>query len=142
MGISRSENMRRIRSSDTNPELVVRKLVRELGFLGYRLHRKDLPGKPDLAWIGQRRAIFVHGCFWHGHDCTEGMRKPKTNQDYWIPKIARNQQRDAENIATLRAANWDILVVWECEIGNIVQLKENLRQFLSSQRSCETESQQ
>lgn len=134
--------MRRIRSSDTNPELVVRKLVRELGFLGYRLHRKDLPGKPDLAWIGQRRAIFVHGCFWHGHDCTEGMRKPKTNQDYWIPKIARNQQRDAENIATLRAANWDILVVWECEIGNIVQLKENLRQFLSSQRSCETESQQ
>ena len=115
----RSENMRQIRGKNTAPELAVRKLCRELGFTGYRIHRRDLPGKPDLAWIGRKLAVFVHGCFWHGHNCVEGIRKPKSNQAYWIPKIERNRQRDIENIAALKAAGWVVLIVWECEItGN------------------------
>lgn len=132
MGMSRSENMRRIRNRDTGPELTVRKLCREIGFTGYRIHRKDLPGKPDLAWVGRKLAVFVHGCFWHGHDCADGVRKPKSNQDYWIPKINRNQQRDAANIAKLDEAAWNVLVVWECEIGDRERLSMRLRRFLSS----------
>lgn len=127
----RSENMRKIRGKDTKPELAIRKLCREIGFSGYRIHRKDLPGKPDLAWIGRKLAVFVHGCFWHGHDCAEGIRKPKSNVDYWIPKIHRNQQRDAENITGLRAAGWNILVIWECEINEKTYLSKKLQQFLS-----------
>lgn len=128
----RSENMRQIRGKNTAPELAIRKLCREIGFTGYRIHRKDLPGKPDLAWVGRKLAIFVHGCFWHGHDCAEGFRKPKSNQDYWIPKIERNQQRDAENIAALRAAGWNVLVIWECEINEQGRLSKRLQQFLSA----------
>jgi DNA mismatch endonuclease (patch repair protein) len=127
----RSENMRQIRGKDTAPELAIRKLCRELGFAGYRVHRKDLPGKPDLAWVGRKLAVFVHGCFWHGHACAEGIRKPKSNRDYWIPKIERNQQRDAENIATLHAAGWNVLVIWECEINERGRLSKRLQKFLS-----------
>jgi len=126
----RSENMRRIRGKDTSPELAVRKLCREIGFSGYRIHRKELPGKPDLAWIGRKLVIFVHGCFWHAHDCSEGLRKPKSNQQYWIPKIKRNQQRDAENIRNLRAAGWHVLVIWECEIAEKCLLSLKLLNFL------------
>lgn len=133
----RSENMRRIRGKDTAPELAIRKLCWELGFTGYRIHRKDLPGKPDLAWIGRRLAVFVHGCFWHGHDCAEGIRKPKSNRDYWIPKIERNQQRDAENIAALRADGWNVLVIWECEINEQGRLLKRLQKFLlARKRRC------
>lgn len=127
----RSENMRQIRGQDTAPELAVRKLCREIGFSGYRIHRKNLPGKPDLVWIGRKLAVFVHGCFWHGHDCAEGIRKPKSNRDYWVPKIERNRQRDTENIATLHAIGWKVFVVWECEINNEALLAERLRRFLS-----------
>ncbi len=126
----RSENMRRIRGKDTSPELTVRKLCRELGFTGYRIHRKELPGKPDLAWIGRKLAIFVHGCFWHAHDCSEGLRKPKSNQNYWIPKIERNQLRDAENIKNLRAAGWNVLIIWECELRESISLPKKILQFL------------
>ena len=128
----RSENMRQIRGKDTVPELAVRKLCRELGFTGYRIHRKDLPGKPDLAWIGRKLAIFVHGCFWHGHECAEGIRKPKSNQDYWIPKIERNRERDIENIAALKAEGWKVLVVWECEITEKDFFLNRLHKFLSA----------
>ncbi len=128
----RSENMRQIRGKDTAPELAIRKLCRELGFTGYRIHRKDLPGKPDLAWIWRKLAVFVHGCFWHGHDCAEGIRKPKSNRDYWIPKIERNQQRDAENIAALRATGWKVLVIWECELAERGRLSKRLRKFHKS----------
>lgn len=128
----RSENMRQIRGENTAPELAIRKLCREIGFTGYRIYRKDLPGKPDLAWVGRKLAIFVHGCFWHGHDCAEGIRKPKSNRDYWIPKIDRNQQRDAENIAALRAAGWNVLVIWECEINEQGRLSKRLQRFLSA----------
>lgn len=128
----RSENMRRIRGKNTAPELVVRKLCREIGFTGYRIHRTDLPGKPDLAWVGRKLAIFVHGCFWHGHDCAEGIRKPKSNRDYWIPKIEGNQQRDAENVAALHATGWNVLAIWECEINGQERLSKRLQQFCSA----------
>lgn len=126
----RSENMRSIRGKDTSPELAVRRLCRELGFAGYRIHRKELPGKPDLAWIGRKLAIFVHGCFWHAHDCAEGLRKPKSNQQYWIPKIERNKQRDAENIKNLRATGWNVLIIWDCELKETLSLSKKIIRFL------------
>lgn len=110
--------------------MAVRHLIRALGFSGYRIHRKELPGKPDIAWIRRKLAIFVHGCFWHGHDCSEGSRKPKSNQDYWIPKIERNRKRDIENISALEERGWNILVIWECEIKDKAALSEKLLQFL------------
>jgi DNA mismatch endonuclease (patch repair protein) len=131
----RSENMRRIRGRDTRPELAVRKICRELGYTGYRLHRTDLPGKPDLAWIGRRQVIFVHGCFWHGHDCAEGARVPKSNQKYWIPKIERNRLRDIEHNGALRERGWRVLVVWECNVKDPVALSETLRSFLSDRET-------
>jgi DNA mismatch endonuclease (patch repair protein) len=130
----RSENMRSIRGKDTLSELAVRRLCRELGFSGYRIHRKELPGKPDIVWLGRKLTIFVHGCFWHGHDCSEGLRKPKSNRSYWIPKIKRNQQRDAENISTLREAGWNILVIWECETKEQRRLSRRLSRFLTKNR--------
>lgn len=126
----RSENMRRIRGKNTTPELAVRKLCRELGFTGYRIHRKELPGKPDLAWLGRKLAIFVHGCFWHAHDCSEGLRRPKSNLQYWIPKIERNQQRDVENIKNLRAAGWNVLIIWDCELRESTSLSNKILRFL------------
>src|ERR1700735_5319447 len=87
---TRSSTMRAVKSKDTRPEMHVRRIVYALGYR-YRLHRKDLPGKPDLAFIGRRKAIFVNGCFWHGHDCPRGSRAPKTNQAYWTAKISRNR---------------------------------------------------
>jgi DNA mismatch endonuclease, patch repair protein len=131
----RSENMRNIRGQDTSPELAARKLCREIGFSGYRIHRKELPGKPDIVWLSRKLAIFVHGCFWHGHDCSEGIRKPKSNRSYWIPKIERNQQRDAENIRNLRAAGWNVFVIWECEITERRRLSQRLFKFLTKRGS-------
>lgn len=128
--LARSENMRKIRAKDTAPEIAVRTLCREIGFPGYRIHRKDLPGKPDLAWVGRKLVVFVHGCFWHGHGCAEGRRRPKSNQAYWIPKIEGNKRRDAEHIHFLRQAGWKVLVVWECEIPARAALARKLRRFL------------
>lgn len=128
--LRRSENMRRIHSKDTKPELVVRKLVRSLGFTGYRIHRKDIPGKPDLVWIGRKLAIYVHGCFWHGHDCKEGIRKPKSRVDYWLSKIERNRQRDHEQQAALKSQGWRVLVVWECELKNGDTIGVRVKKFL------------
>lgn len=131
MGISRSENMRRIRSKDTSPEIAVRRLLRELGFTGYRLHRKDLPGKPDVAFIGKRKAIMIHGCFWHRHDCKEGQRRPKSNQDYWFQKIDRNCQRDTEHQAALQSLGWDVLTIWECDLTDLQTTVDKLCAFMS-----------
>lgn len=131
MGISRSENMGRIRSKNTAPELMVRRMLREAGFCGYRLHRKELPGKPDIAFIGKRKAIWVHGCFWHRHDCKTGRREPKSNRDYWIPKFERNRQRDAANQAEMTRLGWVVLTVWECELKERQALKEKLARFLA-----------
>jgi DNA mismatch endonuclease (patch repair protein) len=130
-GIGRSENMRRIKSKGMKPELAVRRLVHGLGYR-YRLHRKDLPGKPDLVFGPARKVIFVHGCFWHAHDdpaCSDG-RVPRSKQDYWLPKLARNRERDAASVAVLAAAGWHVLVIWECEVRNVEALKTRLVSFL------------
>ena len=107
--------MARVRSRDTGPELRLRRLLTGLG-ARYRLHRKDLPGSPDVVMPGRRLAFFVHGCFWHGHDCARGSRKPKANAEYWTAKIDRNRARDARVEAGLILAGWRVLSVWECEL--------------------------
>ena len=109
----RSAVMRRVKGRDTSPELTVRRLLRELR-LGYRLHRRDLPGAPDIAMAGRKLAIFVHGCFWHGHDCPRGARAPKANAAYWAAKIDRNRARDAAAQTALEADGWRVVTVWEC----------------------------
>lgn len=129
MGINRSENMRRIRSKDTAPEMAVRHLAHGLGYR-YRLHRKDIPGKPDLVFPGRRKVIFIHGCFWHQHPgCREG-RPPKSNAAYWLPKLERNIERDKAALAQLAAAGWDVLVIWECETKNHEAMRQALLDFL------------
>lgn len=128
----RSENMRRIRSVGMKPELVVRRLVHKMGYR-YRLHRRDLPGKPDLVFGPRRSVIFVHGCFWHGHEleaCLDG-RVPKSNIDYWGPKLIRNRKRDADQISMLKSAGWRVLVIWECETRNEPRLEARIRKFLA-----------
>ena len=126
----RSAVMRAVKSRDTSPELFVRKILRGIAS-GYRLHRKDIPGNPDIAYIGSKRAIFVHGCFWHGHDCARGARVPKANADYWRGKIARNVARDAAHREKLAALGWRALTVWECELKDAAALEERLRAFLA-----------
>lgn len=126
----RSAVMRKVKGRDTSPELKVRKLLTRLG-VRYRLNRKDLPGKPDIVMAGRRTAIFVHGCFWHGHDCARGARMPKTNADYWRGKIARNRARDAKVQAELEAAGWRAVVVWECELKDAAALERRLRKLFA-----------
>lgn len=132
MGMSRSDNMRQIRSKNTSPELIVRRLLRNMGFRGYRLHRGDIPSKPDISFISRKKAIQINGCFWHGHTCREGSRKPKSNKSYWIPKIDRNKSRDQINAAKLASLGWSVLTVWECELRNIDALTARLNEFLNS----------
>ncbi len=120
--------MRAVKSRDTKPELVVRRLAHGLGYR-YRLHRADLPGKPDLTFPGRRKVVLVHGCFWHGHDCARGARVPKNNRDYWTAKIARNQARDAKDRSRLGEMGWSVLTVWECETKD-PGLETRLRAFL------------
>ncbi|WP_166141375.1 very short patch repair endonuclease [Methylosinus sp. RM1] len=127
----RSAIMRAVKSRDTSPEKAVRALLR--GFAPhYRLHRKDVPGNPDIAYVGRKRAIFVHGCFWHGHDCARGARTPKTNADYWRAKIARNRARDIAHQEKLASLGWRALIVWECELKDKGALEAKLREFLGN----------
>ena len=121
----RSAVMRAVKSQDTGPELAVRRLLREFA-PGYRLHRTDLPGKPDIVYGRLRLAIFVHGCFWHGHDCARGARAPKANAEYWRGKIARNRARDVRNLSALAALGWRTLVVYECELKDAAALRARL----------------
>lgn len=111
----RSAIMRSVKSKDTVPEIQVRRFIHSLGYR-FRLHRKDLPGTPDLAFPRLKCAVFVHGCFWHGHSCSRGARVPKTNTKYWRSKITRNIARDTQNRRDLRALGWNLLVVWECHL--------------------------
>lgn len=111
----RSAVMARVRSRDTGPERAVRALLTRLG-VRYRLQRRDLPGSPDIVMAGRRTAVFVHGCFWHGHACRRGARAPKANAAYWTAKIARNVARDASAQAALETAGWTVVTVWECEL--------------------------
>ncbi|WP_374510888.1 very short patch repair endonuclease [Niveibacterium sp.] len=124
----RSANMRAIRSSDTKPELLVRRLAHRCGYR-FRLHRKDLPGKPDLVFPGRKAVVFVHGCFWHMHGCPS-VRVPKSNADYWQPKLTRNRERDAANVAALTQMGWRVLTVWDCETADLDVLEARLRTFL------------
>lgn len=127
----RSAIMRAVKSRDTTPERVVRALLHSFA-PGYRLHRKDIPGNPDIAYVGRRLAIFVHGCFWHGHDCARGARIPKANADYWRAKIARNRTRDESNRVRLAELGWRALIVWECELKDKNALEKKLRKFFFS----------
>jgi DNA mismatch endonuclease (patch repair protein) len=127
----RSANMASIRSRDTAPEMAVRKLAHALGYR-FRLHRKDLPGKPDLVFPGRKAIIFVHGCFWHQHpdpQCKDG-RRPKSRPGYWGPKLDGNLTRDARRQAELEAAGWKVLVVWECRTRDTDALAAALIDFL------------
>jgi DNA mismatch endonuclease (patch repair protein) len=123
--------MRRVKSRNTTPERQVRALLRRMGHTGYRLHRKDVPGKPDVAFIGRKIAIFVHGCFWHGHDCKRGARAPRANADYWRAKIARNRERDAAAEAALARAGWSMLAIWECELKDMGAVEARLAALLA-----------
>lgn len=111
--LSRSEMMSRIGPRDTVPELAIRQALHRLGYR-FRLHRQDLPGKPDIVLPKHRAAIFVHGCFWHGHTGCNAFRWPKTNEEFWREKIVRNMVRDAEATSRLNAMGWRVLTVWEC----------------------------
>ena len=121
----RSDVMRQVKAKGTAPELKVRGLLWALG-ARYRLHRKDLPGAPDIVLPGRKLAVFVHGCFWHGHDCARGARVPKQNRPYWTAKIERNRQRDLRAQAELDARGWTALVVWECELKDAPALRARL----------------
>ena len=124
--------MSRIRSKNMKPEMVVRRLIHSLGYR-YRLHRKSLPGKPDLVFGPRRKVIFVHGCFWHQHDdpACKIARLPKSRVDYWQPKLEKNVVRDKEHIAALVEAGWHVLVIWECETKDSVQLEKVVKAFLA-----------
>ncbi|MBI5942412.1 MAG: DNA mismatch endonuclease Vsr [Caulobacterales bacterium] len=128
--VKRSAVMRRVKGRDTGPEMTVRRLLTALG-ARYRLHRKDLPGKPDIVMPGRRLAIFVHGCFWHGHDCARGARVPQQNRDYWLGKIGRNRERDLASRAALETAGWRVEVVWECELKDEAGLRDRLAGMLA-----------
>lgn len=126
-----SARMKAIRSKDTKPELIVRRLVHGLGFR-FRLHRKDLPGTPDLVFPSRRKIVFVHGCFWHRHPGCKRATLPKSRSEYWLKRPNRNIDRDVTNIAQLRSMDWDTIVVWECELvaKNLSKLESNLTRFL------------
>jgi DNA mismatch endonuclease (patch repair protein) len=123
--------MARIRGKDTGPELIVRRLVHKLGYR-YRLHRRDLPGRPDLVFVTRRKAILVHGCFWHRHSepTCKLARLPKSRLEFWLPKLEANSARDQINEAALRASGWDVMVIWECELKDMLSLETKIRSFL------------
>lgn len=127
----RSAVMRRVKGRDTTPELTVRRALTRLG-ARYRLQRADLPGRPDIVMPGRRLAIFVHGCFWHGHACARGARVPKQNREYWTAKVARNVARDARNAEGLAALDWRVETIWECELKDSAALEARLRALLAA----------
>ncbi|MGO4618569.1 very short patch repair endonuclease [Ensifer sp. 2YAB10] len=130
----RSRNMARIRSTNTKPEMTVRRLVHSLGYR-YRLHRKDLPGKPDLTFGPRRKIIEIRGCYWHAHvrydpTCWEARSEAKSNRSYWGPKMDRNVERDRKNLASLVAAGWQVLVIWECQLRDMDEVRARIVDFL------------
>jgi DNA mismatch endonuclease (patch repair protein) len=127
----RSERMARIRGRDTKPELLVRRLVHRCGFR-YRLHRKMLPGKPDLVFPSRKKVIFVHGCFWHRHPRCVLARLPKSRLEFWVPKLTENRKRDLRNVRTLSRLGWKTHVVWECELHDTDRLEQKIRYFLGA----------
>ena len=130
---ARSRIMRAVKSRDTAPEMVVRRLVHEMGYR-FRVCRKDLPGCPDIVFPRFGKVILVHGCFWHGHDCARGARVPKGNRSYWLKKVAGNRSRDERNLAQLAGAGWKALVVWECAVRNEGRLRRRVGKFLADEK--------
>ena len=131
--MDRSENMRAIRSKDTTPEMAVRSLVHRLGYR-FRLHRQDLPGKPDLVFPARRKVILVHGCFWHAHGCKTGL-VPKSNKDFWLPKLRGNKARDRKTLKALAQQGWDVLVIWQCELKDSHAVGLRVKRFLGRKGS-------
>jgi DNA mismatch endonuclease, patch repair protein len=125
----RSEIMSRVRSKDTRPEMIVRRMLHKAGYR-YRLHAADLPGKPDLVFAGRKKAIFIHGCFWHMHESCARARIPKSRVEFWTTKLSANRDRDTKNVAELQQAGWAVLTIWECELGR-PDLLERIRLFLA-----------
>jgi DNA mismatch endonuclease (patch repair protein) len=125
----RSANMARIRSTNTKPEMIVRRIVHKLGYR-YRLHRRNLPGKPDLVFVSRKKIVLVHGCYWHGHGCTVGGTGAKSNRSYWGPKIVGNQDRDKRNLAALKRLGWRVLVIWECQTRDTGRVALRITRFL------------
>lgn len=127
----RSERMSRVRGKDTKPEILVRRLVHGMGYR-YRLHRNNLPGKPDLVFGPRKKVIFIHGCYWHRHEGCKLARLPKSRLDFWLPKLEGNKARDETKQRELSAMGWKYLVIWECEIQthNLSLLKNKIRMFL------------
>lgn len=123
-GEQRSRNMAAVRSSDTTPERTVRSILHRLG-LRFRLHQKALPGTPDIVLKRHATVVFVHGCFWHGHDCPRG-KAPTTRPEFWIPKLRRNRERDLASLSRLRDQGWRVLTVWECELRAPARLSRRL----------------
>lgn len=120
----RSRIMKSVGTAHTGPEIVVRRILHKLGYR-FRLHRNDLPGRPDIVLPRHRTVIFVHGCFWHGHSCPKG-RPPKSRKDYWLPKISGNRERDGRNVKTLDDLGWKYIIVWQCETRDIASLRRSL----------------
>lgn len=125
----RSEVMRAVKGANTTPELKLRKALFARGFR-YRLHARDLPGKPDLVFPRYRSVIFINGCFWHGHDCARGARVPKSNRDYWLAKVARNKARDEDIVKALAALGWRAYIVWECSLQNVDDAADKAARWL------------
>jgi DNA mismatch endonuclease (patch repair protein) len=125
----RSEIMGRVRAKDTKPEMIVRRMLHATGYR-YRLHARDLPGKPDLVFPARRKVVFINGCFWHRHrDCALS-RLPKSRTEYWTEKLERNRERDERNVAALRKLGWEVLTVWECEVRDPATLMPRVVAFL------------
>jgi DNA mismatch endonuclease (patch repair protein) len=131
---ARSRIMRAVKSRDTAPEMAVRRLAHGMGYR-FRVCRKDLPGCPDIVFPRLGKAILVHGCFWHGHDCARGARVPKGNRSYWLKKVAGNRARDERNLAKLIRLGWEALVIWECAVRNESQLRRRVGKFLADEKS-------
>lgn len=123
--------MSKIGPKDSKPELFVRSMIHRMGYR-FRLHRKDLPGTPDLVFPKYNSVIFIHGCYWHGHKNCKKASIPETNTKFWKNKIQKNKERDKTNINELKKLGWDVLVIWQCEIkrGNISELKKSINTFL------------
>jgi DNA mismatch endonuclease (patch repair protein) len=128
---ARSALMSRIRSTNTTPELLVRSLLHRMGYR-FRLHVQNLPGRPDIVLPKYRTVIFVHGCFWHQHPGCSNAREPKTNVEYWLPKLATNVNKFNQHVGVLNKMGWNVAVIWECEAHKIESLKEQIVKILTS----------
>jgi DNA mismatch endonuclease (patch repair protein) len=121
--------MSHVRGKDTKPEMIVRRVLHRLGYR-FRIHRRDLPGAPDLVFPSRRKVIFVHGCYWHRHECPKGRSVPASNTAFWLTKFQKTVQTDLKNIASLQKEGWQIHVIWECEVQKANDWQETTRRFL------------